>query len=222
RVDCLVHGPPHPPGDGRRAAFNRTPATRERPLVSGGGGSPGRKWTPAGTWQRRLQQKRDCPGRFCWVRIGRMEATHADIRGAVIGIFAGGLGGMLMTGCGNTPSAPQATQLPIGRWTGENACLSVTVRMCDLVVGCGHGQFPTPTIRPDGTFAVDGTYRIEIGPISINPAPPARFSGVLKGSSLTITVTPADASVTPVSSVVQLTNSSGTCTVPCVGPQSGA
>ncbi|PWT79925.1 MAG: hypothetical protein C5B57_13080 [Blastocatellia bacterium] len=145
-----------------------------------------------------------------------MEAAHADMRRALIGIVAGGLVGMLMTGCGNTPSAPQATQLAMGRWTGENACLSVTVQTCDLVVGCGHGQFRTPTISADGTFAVEGTYRIEIGPISINPAPPARFLGVLRGSTLTITVTPTDASVTPVSSVVKLTNSSGTCTVPCV------
>jgi hypothetical protein len=143
---------------------------------------------------------------------------HGRVWGAdsLIRIAAVALVGLLATRCAATPSAPQETPLATGRWTGSNACLSVTVQASDLVVGCGHGRFPTPSIRPDGTFSVDGTYRIEVGPISIEPAPPAHFSGVLTGSTLTITVTPSDASAAPVSSAVQLTNGSGTCTVPCV------
>src|SRR5262245_65993823 len=110
-----------------------------------------------------------------------MKTAAADIGRALVRIAAVGLVGLLTTHCGEAPSAPHETPLTTGRWTGGNACLSVTVQMCDLVVGCGHGRFPTPTIRPDGTFSVDGTYRIEVGPISIEPAPPARFSGALAG-----------------------------------------
>jgi hypothetical protein len=44
----------------------------------------------------------------------------------------------------------------------------VTDSGCNLAVGCGHGQFPRPTVRADGTFDVDGKYRIEVGPISID------------------------------------------------------
>jgi hypothetical protein len=37
--------------------------------------------------------------------------------------------------------------------------------------------------RADGTFDADITYRIEVGQISIDPAPPA-FSGSVTGSGL--------------------------------------
>ena len=74
------------------------------------------------------------------------------------------------------PAAPNEGPLATGRWSGDGACLSVA-DVCNLAVGCGHGQFPRPTIRADGTFDVDGTYRIEAGPISIQIAPPAHFSG---------------------------------------------
>jgi hypothetical protein len=104
----------------------------------------------------------------------------------------------------------------MGRWTGDGACLSVAIDGCDLVVGCGHGQFAQPDVHADGTFAISGTYRIEVGPISINPAPPAMFSGVLKGQTLTLSVTPSDPSLRPASYMLQLTNDAGTCAVPCV------
>jgi hypothetical protein len=119
-------------------------------------------------------------------------------------------GGLL--GCRN-PAAPHEEPLANGRWTGDGACLSVA-DTCNLAVGCGHGQFPRPTVRADGTFDVDGTYRIEVGPISIEPAPPAHFSGVVIGSRLILTVMPsgslprASYSVTP--------TTAGTCPIPCV------
>jgi hypothetical protein len=106
--------------------------------------------------------------------------------------------------------------LSTGPWSGDNVCLSVAVDGCDLVVGCGHGQFPQPVVHADGTFVINGAYRIEAGPVSINPAPPATFSGVLAGQSLTLSVTPSDPSLRPASYVLQLTNASGKCAVPCV------
>jgi len=115
-----------------------------------------------------------------------------------------------------SPTQPRDMNLSTGRWTGSGACLSVAVDGCDLVVGCGHGQFPQPVVRADGTFTVTGTYRIEAGPVSITPAPPATFSGVLTGDTLTLTVTPSDPSLTTGSYVLQLTTASGKCTVPCV------
>jgi hypothetical protein len=73
-----------------------------------------------------------------------------------------------------------------------------------------------PLVRADGTFQVAGTYRIEAGPVSINPAPPAAFSGTLNGGTLMLTVTPSDPSLQPASYALQLTTASGKCTVPCV------
>jgi hypothetical protein len=131
-------------------------------------------------------------------------------------IIAAGVVSLVIGGCAGTPTQSRDTTLPAGRWTGDNGCLSVAVDGCDLVVGCGHGRFPAPVVHADGTFEVNGTYRIEVGPISIDPAPPAIFSGVVKGQTLTITVTPSDRSVLPASYVLYLTNSAGKCVVPCL------
>jgi len=93
--------------------------------------------------------------------------------------------------------------------------LSVTDSDCNLAVGCGHGQFPRPVLRADGTFDVDGTYRIEVGPISIQPAPPAHFSGSIIGARLILNVVPAAGSPGPASYSMTRTNA-GTCPIPCV------
>ena len=122
----------------------------------------------------------------------------------------------LVSSCAEAPTQPRDTALTAGRWTGDGDCLSVAPEGCDLVVGCGHGQFPLPVLRADGTFEADGTYRVEVGPISINPAPPAKFSGVLRGQTLTLRVTPSDPSLRPASYVLQLTGATGKCAVPCV------
>ena len=118
--------------------------------------------------------------------------------------------------CSGSAIQPHDTMLPPGRWTGDGACLSVAQDACDLVVGCGHGQFPLPAVRADGTFGVEGTYRIEAGPVSVNPAPPATFSGDVRGQTLTLTVTPSASSLPPASYALHLTSASGRCTVPCL------
>jgi hypothetical protein len=116
--------------------------------------------------------------------------------------------------CRRSPTGPGETTLPNGRWTGDGACLAVADAGCDLAVGCGHGQFPTPAIRADGSFDADGTYRIEAGPVSLDPPPPAHFSGSLTGSTLLLKVVPT----APLSSASYSLrpNIAGTCPVPCV------
>ena len=116
--------------------------------------------------------------------------------------------------CNRNPAGPSAGPLANGRWTGDGACLSVGDSGCNLAVGCGHGQFPRPIIRADGTFDIDGTYRIEVGPISIEPAPPAHFSGVVAGSRVTLNVTPSGS--LPVAAYSMTPTTPGTCPIPCV------
>jgi hypothetical protein len=121
-----------------------------------------------------------------------------------------------MWGCTASPTSLQAGSLATGRWSGGTGqCLSVTETSCDFVAGCGHGQFPRPIVNADGTFDVDGTYRIEAGPISLNPAPPAHFSGSVDGSHLILTVKPTDPSQSTASYSLILSGT-GTCAVPCV------
>jgi hypothetical protein len=131
------------------------------------------------------------------------------------GTVAIGLVCLVTAACTRTPTQPRDT-LPAGRWSGDGACLSVAETGCDLVVGCGHGQFAPPLLHADGTFEVTGTYRLEIGPIGITPPPPAAFSGVLRGQTLILHVTPGDPSLRPASYALQLTNGAGKCAVPCV------
>jgi hypothetical protein len=144
------------------------------------------------------------------------DKRFAGAGGWLTRMAAASLACLLVTACAETPTQPRDTTLATGRWAGDGACLSVAVDSCDLVVGCGHGQFAQPGIHADGTFEVNGTYRVEVGPISINPAPPAMFSGVLKGQTLMLSVTPGDPSLRPASYVLQLTNGTGKCAVPCV------
>ncbi len=121
---------------------------------------------------------------------------------------------LLAAACAVSPAAP--TTLSAGRWTGDGACLSIADGQCDLVAGCGHGQFAAPTLGADGAFSVDGTYRVEVGPVSIDPPPPATFSDVLRDGTLTLIVTPRDAAVRPPPLVLHPTNMAGRCAVPCV------
>ena len=116
--------------------------------------------------------------------------------------------------CRHTPAGPGETTPPNGRWTGDGACLAVADAGCDFVAGCGHGQFPKPVIRPDGTFDVDGTYRIEAGPVSLDPPPPAHFSGSWTDSTLRLTITPS--APLPSASYLLRRSTAGTCLVPCV------
>jgi len=121
---------------------------------------------------------------------------------------------VLSVACHGSPTEPGMMTLAAGRWTGGGACLSVSDSQCELAVGCGHGKFPKPIIRNDGTFDVDGTYRIEVGPVSINPPPPAHFSGSLVGSTLTLNVIPTG-SLPPATYSLKPTTPGG-CTPPCV------
>lgn len=140
---------------------------------------------------------------------------HALSRPATVGFILGLLACAGAIACGGTPAGPSGGLLATGRWTGNGACLAVAENGCNLVVGCGHGQFPRVTVRRDGTFEVDGTYRIEAGPISIEPAPPAHFSGLVNGSRLQLTVMPTADSL-PVASYSIMLSGTGTCSVPCV------
>jgi hypothetical protein len=116
--------------------------------------------------------------------------------------------------CRRSPTAPGRAMLPNGRWAGDGACLAVADAGCDLVVGCGHGQFPKPVIGVDGGFDLDGTYRIEAGPVSLDPPPPAHFSGSVTGSFLLLKVVPSDP--LPAASYTLRPSTAGTCLVPCV------
>src|SRR5580704_9483328 len=67
-------------------------------------------------------------------------------------------GGLL--GCQGGPSSHS-------RLANGPASLSVTDSGCSLAVGCGHDQFPRPTVRTDATSTSTPRIALGWGPISI-------------------------------------------------------
>lgn len=110
--------------------------------------------------------------------------------------FATGLLVLTLMACNGSPTEPRVGALAEGLWTGDNGvCLRVpaanqTPRTAILTAGCGKGTFPTPDVSDAGTFEVEGTFRIEAGPVSNDSPPPAHYSGVLTNATLTLTVMP--------------------------------
>jgi hypothetical protein len=123
-----------------------------------------------------------------------------------------------MIACHGSPTEPRALAIADGRWTGDGACLlvrnaNVLPHTTTLIAGCGHGEFPTPDIRSDGTFDVDGTFRIEAGPVRDEPPPPAHYSGSLTNTTLTLRVVPEGGSATTFRFHM---DASGTCAPLCL------
>ncbi|HEY6137104.1 MAG TPA: IPT/TIG domain-containing protein [Thermoanaerobaculia bacterium] len=99
-----------------------------------------------------------------------------------------------------TPTVtPAAVALPAtlapGRWAASGICVTVTNTTVQVTAGCFKGSFPLPSVGGDGRFEVDGTLTVG-GPSPINP-PPAHFSGVVQGDTLTITAKSGDKTVGP-------------------------
>lgn len=125
---------------------------------------------------------------------------------------------LALMACNGSPTEPQAHAIADGRWSGDGACLlvrnaNVFPHTTTLIAGCGHGEFPTPDIRSDGTFDVDGTFRVEAGPVPIDPPPAAHYSGTLTNTTLTLRVAPSGGTVATFRFHM---DPGGTCTPLCV------
>jgi len=126
------------------------------------------------------------------------------------------LAAVLLVSCNGSPTDPDGSprDLPLGRYSNDTSCVSIAQSECDLVAGCWHGRFTRPTIA-SGRFSVSGTYRLEAGPVSTDPPPPATFSGTIAGTTLTITVERTDKSIPPATYVVTLAGA-GNCPQLCL------
>lgn len=94
-----------------------------------------------------------------------------------------------------TPTfTPNAVALPAtlanGHW-GSNlseggVCIDVSDTGVKTNSGCAFGNFPKPVVGADGHFEADGTL-VTGGVAQPPPPPPAHFSGVVQGTSMTLT-----------------------------------
>src|SRR5215217_383165 len=98
---------------------------------------------------------------------------------------------VIASACYSTPGDPVIEVT--GTWGGDNAGLITTDSSSHVHIGCTLGDTSTP-IHPDayGRFDVTGTYNVDAYPVDRGIIHPARFTGKVGTSELTLTVTLTD------------------------------
>lgn len=98
---------------------------------------------------------------------------------------------LVAAGCRSLP-LPGPGQIA-GTWGGDNAGLIATDSTAHVHIGCTLGD-TKDAIHPDasGRFDVAGTYNVDAYPISRGITHPARFTGVIAGTTMILTVTLSD------------------------------
>lgn len=94
---------------------------------------------------------------------------------------------------GTTTVPPFDGNIPLGNWGGENAGMIVSDTAMHLHIGCTYGDASGRVpVGSGGQFDVTGSYMLRAYPIAVGPTVPARFTGRLDGSKVTITATVDD------------------------------
>jgi len=93
-------------------------------------------------------------------------------------------------GCdSDSPSEFLETGLNEGTWGGDDVGLIVGEGTAHVHFGCTYGDFPLPlTLDGDNRFNVPGEYLLRAFPVAVGPPLPARLSGVVDGTRITLTV----------------------------------
>lgn len=93
------------------------------------------------------------------------------------------------TGCARSSGEPPPPDhLAVGTWGADGSAVIVGDREVHVHLGCTKGDFLRPESLVDGRFNVEGTYILRAYPIQLGPELPARFTGVVRGSLLTLAV----------------------------------
>jgi len=104
--------------------------------------------------------------------------------------------GVIVMACSSvttTTLPPFDGNLPLGNWGGENAGMIVSDTAMHVHIGCTYGDASGRVpVGTGGQFDVTGSYMLRAYPIAVGPTVPARFTGRLDGSKVTITATVDD------------------------------
>lgn len=120
---------------------------------------------------------------------GRFD-SYADMRHFVAAFVA-----TTVIACsGSTTTLPPADgNIALGTWGGDTAGMIVGDTAMHLHVGCTFGDVSGRVpLNAAGNFDVSGSYQLHAFPIAIGPAVPARFTGHLDRSTITVTVSVDD------------------------------
>jgi hypothetical protein len=81
------------------------------------------------------------------------------------------------------------TALARGTWGGEGVGVIVSDTLTHVHIGCTKGDFRGRTeLDAAGRFNVSGSYVLRAFPVQLGPPLPAQFSGVVRGTTLTMSV----------------------------------
>jgi hypothetical protein len=84
-----------------------------------------------------------------------------------------------------------------GMWGGENAALMADDTSAHVHIGCTYGNIHNRImLNADGRFDMAGEQNITAYPVDRGILHPARFVGRVSGSSMTLTITLTDTTVT--------------------------
>ena len=101
----------------------------------------------------------------------------------------------ILGGCSSTrPYVPPADGLiALGTWGGDSAGLIVGDTATHVHIACTFGDVSGRIrVSATGEFDVSGSYMLRAFPVAIGPTVPARFTGRVDGSIVTMTVTVND------------------------------
>ncbi len=104
-------------------------------------------------------------------------------------------GSVAFTWACSTDSAtgPREVAIPLGTWGGDSAGFIVGDTAAHLHIACTFGDISGRIpIDPTGAFDVPGTYMLRAYPIAIGPSVPARFTGRISNTTITVTATVND------------------------------
>ena len=82
-----------------------------------------------------------------------------------------------------------------GTWGGDGVLLTVDASGAVILFGCGGGSISVPlALGPSGQFAESGTFWVGGGadPVGGRPQLPARYEGLVKGTTMELTGTLLD------------------------------
>src|SRR5262245_54764257 len=117
-----------------------------------------------------------------------MRALATPIRLAVAAAVT------IAAACSASTTMPAADgAIPVGTWGGDSAGMIVGETALHLPINCTYGDVSGRVpLGTDGRFDVNGSYLLRAYPVAIGPTLPARFAGLVNGSTAAVTVTVND------------------------------
>ncbi|MBI3504371.1 MAG: hypothetical protein HY059_05980 [Proteobacteria bacterium] len=93
----------------------------------------------------------------------------------------------------STLELPPGNVLQLGTWGGDSAGVIATDTLTHVHVGCTYGDIQgRVTVDSLGHFDRAGSFLLRAYPVAVGPTMPARFTGSVHGTTLTMTVTVTD------------------------------